>query len=345
MTARRVTTLMSVAAALWSTPLAMPAGATDAPERRREVMANLATEVIEPAYRDLARATETTVEALDLLCAQPSTEQLVVARRAWQRSWRAWNRTRAFRFGPVMDQRLAADIAFTIDVDKLDDVLAGDDPRIAPPFTLETVGAVGADVRGLGAIEHILFFVGVPAPERCSYAVSAAELVAAATAEATDAWSDGTGAELASGTGAYDDPQVAVDALVNGLSMALVEATRELADAQVTDDGIPRTVGAHAGARIRDTLWSVRAVYTGRAGPGIDALIAAASSDTKQRVDALLTRTTRVVGRLPVDLADTPDRLLDSAYLRARSLGTIVRAEIASALGVTLSLGDSDGDS
>ena len=56
-------------------------------------------------------------------------------------------------------------------------------------------------------------------------------------------------------------------------------------------------------------------------------------------------RTTRAVGALPADLDRAEDDDIDDAYRRTRSLGTITRAELASILGVTLSLSDSDGDS
>ena len=50
-------------------------------------------------------------------------------------------------------------------------------------------------------------------------------------------------------------------------------------------------------------------------------------------------------GRSPADLDRAEDDDIDDAYRRTRSLGTITRAELASILGVTLSLSDSDGDS
>ena len=96
---------------------------------------------------------------------------------------------------------------------------------------------------------------------------------------------------------------------------------------------------------MRDTLWSVRASYEGSLtngdGRGVGALVRDASSDADERFRTNLGRATRAA-RAPVR---SRRPLVDRAYARLRALGTNTRAEVASILGVTLSLSDSDGDS
>jgi hypothetical protein len=182
-------------------------------------------------------------------------------------------------------------------------------------------------------------------------------LVAHETAAAHAAWTDGKSDEPAfaermsdPGNAKYADGQAVLDDLVNGMAMALTEASKELANAGSAPPGERDTIGAHGGDRVRDTLWSVRALYDGsrddeRSGRGVGALLADASGNADERFRSSLGGATRAVGALSADLDGAEDDDIDDAYRRTRSLGTITRAELASILGVTLSLSDSDGDS
>ena len=121
-------------------------------------------------------------------------------------------------------------------------------------------------MRGLAAVEHVLFQRDATQPDPCSYGAAAAALVADETAAAHAAWTEGTSDEPAfaermsdPGNAKYADGQAVLDDLVNGMAMALTEASKELANAGSAPPGERDTIGAHGGDRVRDTLWSVRA--------------------------------------------------------------------------------------
>lgn len=328
---------------------------TQVPAERSKVFRSVAEQVIVPAYEDLAASMAALESAVENLCARPDAAALTEARERWLDAWRSWSRTRAFRFGPLTETRNLTDIAFMVDPAKIDALIAGSDPSVGPPFTAESLAATGTDVRGLGAIEHVLFADAV-GPEACSYASAAAEIVADNAEEARVAWVDGTdGAapfaeQLAEpgGDSAYADGQAALDDLVNGVSMALTEATRELADAEAAAPGARESGTQHGGVRVRETLASVRSVYLGArdgSAPGIDDLVEGIAPESAERVRDFLARADAAVAGLPDSLDDASTGELRKAYLAARNAGTLVRAEVASELGVTLSLSDSDGDS
>jgi uncharacterized protein len=328
---------------------------TDATANRAEVLRNLSKRVITPVYVELDEATAHLAETTTALCASPDPARLTAAQRAWDDAWQAWNRTRAFRFGPMTDDRTGSDITFMVDTDKIDNVVSNRDPA-APLPTVETVRFAGADTRGLSAVQYLLFDADATAPRACAYAAAAATLAAEASHTTRLVWTDETegeppfGRQLAEpGTGTYDDGQAAVEDLVNGLAMALTETTRELADAEATPADEREAIGEHGGTRLQDFLWSVRASYfgttTGTDGAGIDDLVAAVSPTADERVRDLVERSSAAVDALPASLADASTAELRKAYRLVRNTGTIVRAEVASELGVTLSLGDADGDS
>jgi predicted lipoprotein len=244
------------------------------------------------------------------------------------------------------------------DPDKIDDLFTSAD---STPVTVDSLGQEGADVRGLGAVEHLLFTRDPQDPEVCAYASAAAELAAGSAAAVGREWTDGDDrgpfrdqlAEPGEG-GRYLDTQAAVGDLVNGMSMALTEAARELANAESAPPGERETVGNHGGSRLRDTLWSVRASYVGTLdgtegdgteGDGVSDLVAGVSETADERVRDLLEQAEQLVSTFPESLDDADAAALTDAYQAVRNAGTIVRAEVASELGVTLSLGDADGDS
>jgi predicted lipoprotein len=326
----------------------------DSNATRADVLRSLSTTVITPAYVQLDRATAGLASATTHLCKVPDQTQLRAARTAWDSAWSAWNRTRAFRFGPLTETRANADIAFMIDPRKIDKLLT--ESKAGPALTASSLGEKGADVRGLAAGEHLLFERDSLDPTTCAYAADAAELVAAAAHDVRLAWTDGTGGDPAfrdqlakPGAGMYSDEQAAVGDLVNGLSMALTESSRELADVQGAPPGEREVVGSHGGSRLRDVLWSLRATYfgatSGTTGDGVSDLVAAVSATADKRVSELLERADRSVNALAPSLVDAPAAELTKAYRAERDLGIVVRAEVASELGVTLSLGDADGDS
>ncbi len=328
---------------------------TDASADRADVLENLSTNVITPVYVELDRATAQLADATTALCAAPDAARLEAAQRAWDDAWRAWNRTRAFRFGPMTDDRTGSDITFMIDPEKIENVISATDPNTPLP-TAETLRFAGSDTRGLTAVQYLLFDADATAPRACAYAASAAALSAEAAHATRLAWTDGTGddppfrRQLATpGTGKYDNGQAAVEDLVNGMAMALTETTRELADAEATTPAEREPIGEHGGTRLQDFMWSVRAGYFGTTrgtdGAGIDDLVAAVSPTADDRVSDLVERSSAAVDALPPSLADASKAELRKAYRLVRNAGTIVRAEVASELGVTLSLGDADGDS
>ncbi len=321
---------------------------------RREVFADLTTEVVVPLYDRLAATTADLADASAALCA--GTGSVEATKAAWDEAWEAWNTTKAFRFGPLTTLRTSNDVAFMVDTDKIDRLLAGSNPAVGPPFTPASLDATGLDVRGLEGAEHVLFVRDPSDPDTCAYLAATSALVAEAAGQAATAWTDGLegGTPYADevqhpGGDVYADSQAVLDDFVNGMAMALSEATKELAAAEAAPPGERDTRGGHNGDRVRAGIAGAEAAYDGSLdgtdADGIGALVAAMSTDTDERVRSALTDARAAVRDLPSDLNEATPAEVERAYTKVRAASRIVRAEVASLLGVTLSLSDSDGDS
>lgn len=310
-----------------------------APVDRAALADALYREVILPGYAGLAERSDELAAALTDACvtAPPTAEARNDAQQAWRDAQRAWSATRAYRFGPTQRLRIMAKIAYPVDEAKIDAVLAGTEPLDAV-----AVARLGADRRGLGAVELVLFGDD-PIDERgCAFAVAAAEVVADGARTAVEAWAAEPPA---------DADELIADS-VNGMIFALADvADMRLAFAAGAADGTPAPAEIDRGpahAALDDVvavLDSVESMRRGGPSGGIGALLAAGNDDADRRLGDELAAARAAVATVPSPLADAPTAPVLAAYEAVRVPLVTMRTEVASLLGVTLQLGDADGDS
>jgi predicted lipoprotein len=336
-----------------ATAVVMTAGTSAAADLTREdVYRNLAHKVAVPQYERLATTTAALQQATSALCASDTPGNLDAARAAWLDAWRAWNRTRVFRFGPEF---VVSHITFPTDPAKIEAMAAGSQPAIGPPFTPASLLQTGADVRGLEAVEYVLF-TGTVTPATCSLASASAQLATTTAAAVAQAWSEGTGGappfaeQLANPKRSemYENAQQPLDDIVNGMLLVASESTSPLASTLEPTPGRMRAT-VHTGTRVQDNLAAIQAAWRGstkgRGGDGVEALVAAVSPSSAERTSDTLNRAVEAAGRLPERLADGSPADVRSTYKHVRRLTRQLDAEVATQLGVTVNLSDADGDS
>jgi len=345
----------------------------EAPDRG-EVLAGIADDVIVPRLEDLATATEQLSASATELCAAPagSTGLTMETKAAWNAAFESWKRTEAFRFGPAKDLHSIATIAYPIDPTKVDALLAPG--GMASPITAEAVAELGADARGLNAIEQVLYAVpdgSALGAEQCAYVAAAAADVQTGAEELRDAWTVGVDGDAPfveqfrdpGGDSMFASEQDVVNALVNGSIAALTTIDdMVLGVASGATSGTPEPLVADPGPAGRasvdvlDMLDSVTSVYgTSEGGSeggsgGLSVLVAAQSLSNDRRLLETFADATRAVGSLPSPLAtlDPGDRAavaqVQDAYDQVADARVLMRTTVASLLGVTVGFSDSDGD-
>jgi uncharacterized protein len=319
---------------------------------RTDVYADLARKVAVPEYESLAATTTALQQAMTTLCAVNTQPNLEAARAAWLDAWQAWNRTRVFRFGPEF---VVSHITFPVDPAKIDSLAAGSQPTLGPPFTADSLLQTGADVRGLEAIEYVLF-TGTVTPATCSLASASADLAASTAAGVRQAWTEGTGGarpfaeQLANPKRSemYENLQQPLDDIVNGMLLVSSEATSALANTLLPTPGRTRTT-FHTGTRVQDNLAAVHAAWRGsttaKRGDGVEALLEGVSPTAAERTSETLRKAVQAASDLPPRLADASPAQLRKTYKYVRKLTRQLDAEVATQLGVTINLSDADGDS
>lgn len=362
------TLLGAVACSGTPSPSAAPGTTASATAARSVLIAQLVDDVMVPGYGRVEASADALVAATGALCAAPSAEGLAHAQQAWRVVNTAWNLTEAYRFGPAMDKETTVD--YPIDATKVAKLLAASKPPT--PFTASSLHALGSDVRGLEAIELVLFSPGAPADldaRRCSFVAAAAEIVAGAARDVRRAWTDG-----GDGTRPFADQvkapgpdgsimteQQAVTAIVNGSVSALGAVSDKRlgrASGEVTGTPLPAETDAGPAHTARDDaidiVRSVQQVVRGDAAPattadgGLEAMLASSSSTTGASLREALDASVAAIEAIPSPLASVSPAdvaAIKDANLQVRAARLVFRTEVASQLGVTLTFSDSDGDS
>lgn len=338
---------------------------------RQEIVTAVAENVIVPGYRELVDATADLTTAVDVLCADPTGANLQAARRAWDTAMGAWLHTTAFEFGPVRSLRSGAQIAYPVDADKVTELV---DPGSTEPLDPAAVADLGADARGLNALQYLLFAPPSASDlteRHCTYVTAAAALVQAGAEELLEAWVDGVDGEppaLEQFSDPGDDSMwssttEALEDLLNSMLSALAAVDRSLgpASGETTAEPEPQEVDAAPAHRalqdMVDQLEGVAAVYGDAGGSpptGISVLVAEAASedsDTDARIRGELSSAVDSIGMVPsplfeLDPTEDPEALtsLEAAWEHTMQVRSLLTTEVSSLLGLTVGFSDSDGD-
>lgn len=343
------------------------------PPDRGKVLVDLAANVIVPAYTDAAAQAKALADSVIALRDFPSGEGLAAARGAWRKARTSWKVTDAFLFGPADDLALTGGVIDTpSDIAKLDALANG-----STPLDAGAVAKLGANMRGFGGVEVLLFDPGrddaamlaaFESGDRRRGALAA--LIAAdlhAKIESVRAAWAGPPADYAAhlaragrGSSVYTSERQGVDAVVNALIAAAevliaVRLAKPLGLDTASQAPVPELVESpRSDASIDDLLAvldGIEMVYLGRRGdaaglPLADA-VAERSPRTDERMRAQLPAAKDAVRRIPGPLRSAVVSQRDvavAAHSAVRELKRILSSEVAAALGTSVGFNVTDGD-
>lgn len=325
------------------------------------VLKDIAEIVAKPSYAALKTASDELRVALDALVAGPSDDLLGAAQKKWKATLTSWNQSRTFAFGPAKDIEPSIRWHLGADPEAIEESIAA-----GPPFD---IGALGTSRKGLPALEYLLFdldggnaailekFSG--SADRVAFVGALAADLGAEIAALVSAW-DEFASELASagdGSTVYKSPKDAMDALYNqliyvaDLAIAQIKApllgstgsvSPELEEARLSDNTLPDTL-AHVAA-----MTSVyEGSYADDSGLGVSALVKDRSPELDDQVRNAIRAAKSALEAIPPPLREAllgDPSVLQDAVDKLREVKRLLSSDVASALGVTISFSDMDGD-
>ncbi len=325
---------------------------------RSDVLSGLAKDVIVPAYELLAAETAELFAATSTLCDSGAAADLAAARRALADARDVWSYSEAFWVGPVMERRSWAVIDWPISQDEIEALIADDTSELSA----DRLGRrIGADQRGLGAVEYILGHPGndesvldaLGDRRRCEYLTGVSALIASESALILADWTvdfEGEGPyrgvfSVADGDG--------LDAIVND-SLFLLEAMTDLelgaalGEMDLGEPNLDSLVEGPAALAVADLLAhldGLQAVLTGnQAAPGLGPLLGNDLSDRlRQQLEVARAKVALIDPPLRVATVERPS-LVRAARDALKAVQVTVATEVVSRLGVQIGFSDADGD-
>ncbi len=330
------------------------AGCGDSGPARSDVLGALADQVVIPSVERLDRDAAALSAAVTELCATASDDATAAARASLAALRSSWSHTESMHIGPMRERRTFFVVEWPIDEAKIEELVA--DPSIAlDPITLAT--AVGADQRGLGAVEYLIStddaIARLSESRRCEYLTGVVQAIASELSHLPDDWTvAGDGGEPYRDVFAADDGDD-LDAIVNegvfslrritdselGAALGLMNSTPDL-EALVEGD---------AGLGVADlaaSLIGMREVLVGD-GTEVLGLSPLLGDDLTARLTGQLDAADAAIAALdpPLRTAVTDDPAGVTAVRdTVMAVQVTLTTEVAAQLGVTIGFGDADGD-
>jgi len=326
---------------------------------RQAALDNIARSVLLPAYSQLAARSADFAAAATALTTTPSPETLADAQQAWKEMLLAWRRTQAFAHGPVSDLGVYGRIQFwPTRRQSVDRVL-----RAPRPIDDAYVQELGAHAVGLSALEILLFdtrqdaaarlaaFSGPQGERQRKYFLALVQELLRQTRQVESAWKGSRGFAANFAGGGQDTLNLLVNDLLNAIEvgaqgrllLAIDKRLEQHARSELVEGGPSGT----SQAGVLALLAGARAVFAGADGVGIDDYLQQLRPPVARRIDAQFQRAIDAVKAIAGPLEDSADgveRAVRRAHDECRALEIMMKTEVASTLGVTLTFKSTDGD-
>jgi predicted lipoprotein len=339
---------------------------------RRVAVTKTTERVILPTYADLSKMTGELSSSLDDLADQPSSADLAALREQYLAVRAPLEESRAFSFGPADERHSLTQLdQAPVDGAKLDAELAAD-----TELTVEHVASLGANKRGLHAIEYLLYSpeqdaadaalvdAGIDGARRRQFLSALGELVSKEAHALEHAWSpDGDDYfDLLTQPGgpdsAFANVQGAVDLLLNQLVIASENAERSKLGRPLGVDGggvdPSRQESERSGASLLELRAAVRGIHNLYRGdrerdtdeslshlvhsrsPSADVHTLAAFEAAEQALEAIPEPFTTAL--------EQNNKRVEAAYEAMKELRRLLATEVIGSLGGSLKFSDNDGD-
>jgi predicted lipoprotein len=338
---------------------------------RGAMLRNLSENVAYPLVNDAATQSETLVQQVYVFRENPTSETLNAVRSQWLTTSLAWERAEVVA--------LDADMTLLTQIDKwpsnekfIEDFIAGD-----TAINVSFVAGSGSTSKGLPAVEYLIFdttsddaalLSRMQEAQRMAYLVAAAENVRDNVKTLQTFWSPEGGNYVATFASAElddGDLQSSVSMSVNELvvlleGMVQTELSIPLGSKSY---GEPFPTAAEGWRSLTSTqnlianLEGVRFILTGDSPTGVDGIglndyldaLNAMSGDVplSQAINTQMDKAMQALQAIdePLTIAIETDKVpVEKARDELRALLVLIKNDMASHLGVTITFNDSDGD-
>lgn len=329
------------------------------PPQREEVLERLVLDEAVPELRDALKSSEQLSQAVNGLGATPTLASLGFARAAFGQAVLAWKRAQCFKNGPLVETNALVRATFWPPRPAaIEALLNGSDS-----IDVARIDALGVDVKGLYALEYVLFPVGLaddaalallssePGRRRLRYAAALAASVVDYIRKAVTVMGDGRAFAQRFAQSVKQSLSKVVLQLTTSVELLAVNrlgAVLGLAESHLLKPSDVEGAASHLSTQIvAAELDGVARLYRGSGRKSLSALVRGVSAPVDDRIQNALRDAEAAVSALhgPLEQLVLEDRALVARALAAvKTLELALKVDLASALGITLSFQAGDGD-
>ncbi len=333
---------------------------------------DLADHIIMPNLQRLSENGKTLAQSLEELCDAPGEQNLSVARENWKRTQAILKRLEPFNIGPYMTEQFEALLDFwPARTQTIEEKITSEEN-----FSPELLNSLGVSLRGLPAIEYLLFsptesgealelLTGPEGSKRCSLLVAQGIDLQDNTESLQKSWSsegkDYYSQFIHAGENSESFPmtQDLIDKLINQLSNFCEYAKDNKLGAPLglKSGGLARPelvespFSQESIANLSNNIAGIQAFFSGESeygtGMGLQSLITYHDPSTAEKLKEQLetARLALLAIQIPLDEAvlDVPSKV-ETAYNAIRNLRDTLKVTVSAQLGVVTVFSDNDGD-
>lgn len=337
---------------------------------RSELLANVASEIIVPSYEALHESVDALDAAVAAFATDPTATNLEAAQGALRAARLAWQDASLFQFGPAESVALRTSLnTYPVDVDRVEANVASGDYILGAVDNRDAVGfpTLGYLLHGVGDGEDEILAAYAAAPDaaaRLTYLQDNVDFIAEAVDATAEAWSPGGDylGMFLSEANAGVDVGSSLGMMINAFILHYERFIRDGKigiPAGVRSAGVPRPTSTEAyygGYSAELAAASLRAVQrlfrgdalSGASGTGLDDYLQALDAQPlAAQIVTELDEAIAAVEALEDPLAEQIERDNDpvlAAFQELQDVIVLLKADMTSILGVTITFQDNDGD-
>lgn len=337
---------------------------------RSELLANVATDLIVPSYAALQQAVSALDARVEAFAADPTETRLADAQAALKTARLAWQDAGLFQFGPAESVALRTSLnTYPVDVQQVEANVATGEYILGAVENRDAAGlpTLGYLLHGIGATEDEIIAAYTDAPDaagRLAYLRDNVAFVAEAVDATAEAWSPGSDylGMFLSEANAGVDVGSSLGMLVNAYVLHYERFIRDGKigiPAGVRSAGVPRPTSTEAyygGYSAELAAASLRAAQrlflgnaaNGAAGTGLDDYLR--SLDAEALATQIATEFDEAIAAVEA-LEDPLSAQIErdnapvlAAFQAMQDPVVLLKADMTSILGVTITFQDNDGD-